>query len=58
MEEKSSYKVTSHSFDKIIHSLESEEMVQRDRGTLFELLVTAYLKMNQCMRACLMKFGC
>ena len=34
MEEKSSYKVTSHSFDKIIHSLESEEMVQRDRGTL------------------------
>lgn len=50
MEEKSSYKVTSHSFDKIIHSLESEEMVQRDRGTLFELLVTAYLK-NEPMYA-------
>lgn len=50
MEEKSSYKVTRDSFDKIIHSLESEEMVQRDRGTLFELLVTAYLK-NEPMYA-------
>lgn len=44
MEEKSSYKVMSHSFDKIINNLEREDMVQRDRGTLFELLVTAYLK--------------
>jgi len=34
----------SHSFDKIIHDLEREDMAQRDRGTLFELLVTAYLK--------------
>ena len=39
-----------HSFDKIIHDLEREDMVQRDRGTLFELLVTAYLK-NEPMYA-------
>lgn len=44
MEEKASYQVQSHSFDNIISSLEQEEMAQRDRGTLFELLVTAYLK--------------
>lgn len=44
MEETVSYQVKSHSFDKIIKSLEREDMTQRDRGTLFELLVTAYLK--------------
>lgn len=44
MEETISYQVTHHSFDKIISDLERDEMVQRDRGTLFELLVTAYLK--------------
>lgn len=44
MEEKASYQVIRHSFYDIIHSLEREDMVQRDRGTLFELLVTAYLK--------------
>lgn len=44
MEETISYQVTRHSFDKIIFDLEREEMAQRDRGTLFELLVTAYLK--------------
>lgn len=33
-----------HSFDKIIQDLEREDMGQRDRGTLFELLVIAYLK--------------
>lgn len=43
MEEKVEYQVR-HSFDKIISSLEREDMSQRDRGTLFELLVTAYLK--------------
>lgn len=43
MEEKVEYQVR-HSFDKIIASLEREDMSQRDRGTLFELLVTAYLK--------------
>lgn len=44
MEETVDYQVVSHSFDKIISNLERENMVQRDRGTLFELLVTAYLK--------------
>ncbi|GIN59926.1 DNA damage-inducible protein [Lederbergia ruris] len=43
MEETIGYHV-SHSFDKIIRNLEGKEMEQRDRGTLFELLVTAYLK--------------
>ncbi|KPH74225.1 MULTISPECIES: DEAD/DEAH box helicase [Bacillaceae] len=43
MEETVSYQV-SHSFDKIISNLERKDMSQRDRGTLFELLVTAYLK--------------
>jgi predicted helicase len=44
MEETAVYQAKTHSFDKIIHDLEREDMVQRDRGTLFELLVTAYLK--------------
>ncbi|MFD2618385.1 DEAD/DEAH box helicase [Terrilactibacillus laevilacticus] len=44
MEEMVSYNVTTKSFDKIISNLEREGMAQRDRGTLFELLVTAYLK--------------
>lgn len=44
MEEKVSYNVTAQSFDKIISQLERDNMAQRDRGTLFELLVTAYLK--------------
>lgn len=43
MEETVGYEVR-HSFDKIIFNLEREDMAQRDRGTLFELLVTAYLK--------------
>lgn len=43
MEETVGYQV-QHSFDKIISNLEREDMTQRDRGTLFELLVTAYLK--------------
>ncbi|MBO3796493.1 DEAD/DEAH box helicase [Bacillus subtilis] len=50
MEEKSSYIVMSHSFDKIINNLEREDMEQRDRGTLFELLVASYLK-NEPMYA-------
>ncbi|WP_037562619.1 DEAD/DEAH box helicase [Sporolactobacillus terrae] len=50
MEEKVSYNVTSQSFDKIISQLERDNMAQRDRGTLFELLVTAYLK-NEPMYA-------
>ena len=33
-----------NNFDLIIQSLESDNMAQRDRGTLFELLVTGYLK--------------
>ncbi|MGG3752844.1 DEAD/DEAH box helicase [Heyndrickxia coagulans] len=44
MEETVSYQVKSHSLDDIISNLEREDMAQRDRGTLFELLVTAYLK--------------
>ncbi|MFL0247343.1 DEAD/DEAH box helicase [Candidatus Clostridium stratigraminis] len=44
MEDKASYKIIHHSFDKIIHDLEREDMEQRDRGTFFELLATAYLK--------------
>ena len=44
MKEKTRYQEIHHSFDKIISDLEREEMAQRDRGTLFELLVTAYLK--------------
>jgi predicted helicase len=44
MEETVVYQANLHSFDKIIRDLEREEMAQRDRGTLFELLVTAYLK--------------
>lgn len=38
------YKLKQFTFDDIVHGLEREEMTQRDRGTLFELLVTAYLK--------------
>lgn len=33
-----------NSFDSIIQSLETENMTQRDRGTLFEAVVTGYLK--------------
>ncbi|MGI2851611.1 DEAD/DEAH box helicase [Bacillus cytotoxicus] len=44
MEEKVVYQVTDNSFDKIILNLEREGMTQRNRGTLFELLVSAYLK--------------
>ncbi|MFS0559037.1 restriction endonuclease [Brevibacillus sp. 179-C9.3 HS] len=44
MGESIGYQVTHHSFYKFITNLEREDMVQRDRGTLFELLVTAYLK--------------
>lgn len=44
MEETVSYQVKSHSLDDIISNLEREDMAQRDRGTLFELLVTVYLK--------------
>lgn len=43
METQENYNV-SNKFDDIILSLESESMVQRDRGTLFELLVRAYFK--------------
>ncbi|WP_264467606.1 DEAD/DEAH box helicase family protein [Caldibacillus thermoamylovorans] len=43
MEQKVEYKVTS-AFDKIIESLEKEDMAQRDRGTMFELLIKAYLQ--------------
>ncbi|KMM38590.1 DEAD/DEAH box helicase [Guptibacillus hwajinpoensis] len=44
--------VIRNSFDKIIHDLDIEhkDMIQRDRGTFFELLVTAYLK-NEPMYA-------
>ncbi|MCU7211857.1 DEAD/DEAH box helicase [Turicibacter sanguinis] len=43
METQVDYKVRS-SFDSIIQSLETENMTQRDRGTLFEAVVTGYLK--------------
>lgn len=43
MEAQENYNV-SNKFDDIILSLESESMVQRDRGTLFELLIRAYFK--------------
>ncbi len=43
METQAEYKVR-HNFDSIIQSLETENMTQRDRGTLFEALVTGYLK--------------
>lgn len=43
MEQKVEYKVTS-AFDKIIESLEKEDMTQRDRGTMFELLIKVYLQ--------------
>lgn len=44
MKDLTDYEVRSQSFYKIINNLEREEMTQRERGTLFELLVTAYLK--------------
>lgn len=44
MEEQVDYKISSNTFDKIIQSLERDGMSQRDRGTLFEVLVTAYLQ--------------
>lgn len=50
MEERASYQVDSNSFDKLLSSLERENMTQRDRGTLFELLVTTYFK-NEPMYA-------
>ena len=43
METQAEYKV-KNSFDGIIQSLEIENMTQRDRGTLFEAVVTGYLK--------------
>lgn len=43
METQAEYKV-KNSFDNIIQSLEIENMTQRDRGTLFEAVVTGYLK--------------
>ena len=43
MEMQAEYKV-KNSFDGIIQSLEIENMTQRDRGTLFEAVVTGYLK--------------
>ena len=33
-----------HNFESIIQSLETENMTQRDRGTLFEAVVTGYFK--------------
>lgn len=50
MKELSEEKAIQHSFDTLIRSLENDDMVQRDRGTLFELLVVAYLK-NEPMYA-------
>ncbi|WP_214802414.1 type ISP restriction/modification enzyme [Exiguobacterium sp. ERU656] len=50
MKELSEEKAIQHSFDTLIRSLEGDRMVQRDRGTLFELLVVAYLK-NEPMYA-------
>lgn len=44
MEEQINSKLSTTTFDNFIHSLETKNMSQRDRGTLFELLVTAYLK--------------
>ncbi|MEC1605356.1 DEAD/DEAH box helicase [Bacillus halotolerans] len=44
MEGTSNSQNVQYTFDEIICSLENEDMQQRDRGTLFELLVTAYLK--------------
>lgn len=43
METQAEYKV-KNSFDSIIQSLETENMTQRDRGTLFEAVVTGYFK--------------
>lgn len=43
METQAEYKVRN-SFDSIIQSLETENMTQRDRGTLFEVVVTGYFK--------------
>lgn len=43
METQAEYKV-GNSFDNIIQSLETENMTQRDRGTLFEAVVTGYFK--------------
>ena len=43
METQAEYKVRN-SFDSIIQSLETENMTQRDRGTLFEAIVTGYFK--------------
>lgn len=44
MQNKTSLEEKKQSFDIIISNLERENMAQRDRGTLFELLVVAYLK--------------
>lgn len=38
------YTGLNNNFDSIMQSLEIENMTQRDRGTLFELVVTGYLK--------------
>ncbi|WP_195927303.1 DEAD/DEAH box helicase [Turicibacter sanguinis] len=43
METQAQYKVRNN-FDNIIQSLETENMTQRDRGTLFEAVVTGYFK--------------
>ncbi|MCE9654211.1 DEAD/DEAH box helicase family protein [Clostridium celatum] len=44
MKESNQYKMDNKTFDDIIRELEHKDMSQRDRGTLFEILVKAYFK--------------
>ncbi len=44
MQQSNEYKMVNKTFDEIIRELEHKDMSQRDRGTLFEILVKAYFK--------------
>lgn len=44
MEEQEEYKVINNAFDKLVQNLEKDTMSQRDRGTLFEVIVKTYLQ--------------
>jgi predicted helicase len=45
------------SFVALMNEIDAKKHEQRDRGTLFELLVAAYLENDQCMLVCLIKSG-
>lgn len=51
-------KMTKQTFDDLINQINTvSKDVQRERGTLFEKLTLAYLKMNQLTKPCIKMYG-